>query len=60
MRIGIDLSIHHYNLLVDISNFTGMPIKEIIESTVRIHIEEFDKAMDRYLKEEVWGDSLEE
>lgn len=56
MKIEIELSPHHYKLLKDISDFTGIPIKEIIESTIIIHIEEFDKEMENYIKNEVWGE----
>lgn len=56
MIIEINLSNHHYKLLEDISDYTGVSIKEIIELTTIAHIEEFDKAMKDYIENEAWGE----
>lgn len=56
MKIEIELLPNHYKLLEDISDYTGITIKEIIESTVIAHIEEFDLEMENYIKNEVWGE----
>ena len=60
MKIEIDLPIYHYKLLEHISNYVGMSMKEIVESATKTHIEEFDKAMHEYIRNEVWGDSWED
>lgn len=57
MKIEIDIPVYHYKLLKDISNYVGMPIKDIIESTIKLHVEEFDKAMDEYIQNEFWRES---
>lgn len=58
MKIEIELPNYHYNLLVNVSDYTGMTIEDIIVSTIKVHVEEFDKAMDEYIENEFLWEGL--